>query len=76
MLLTTNTKVASTSATSNFTPMLLANFKGIYAVLSRIWKCRKLRSFGANLLGEKLVGAYFYAFCNSDLLAAVSFAGS
>ena len=39
---------------ASLTPVLLANFKGIYAVLSRIWKCRKPRSFGANLLGHKI----------------------
>ena len=39
------------------------NLKGIYAVLSRIWKCRKSRAFGANFLGQKLVGANFTRFC-------------
>ena len=42
-------------------------FKGIYAVLSRIWKCLKPRSFGANFSGPKLVSANFYAFCNYSL---------
>ena len=42
----------------------MPNFKGIYAVLSQIWKCRKPRSFCANFLSQKLVGANFYAFCN------------
>ena len=40
------------------------NFKGIYAVLSGIWKCRKPRVIGANFWVQKLVGANFYAFCN------------
>ena len=33
---------------------VLHNFKGIYAVLWRIWKCRKSRVFGANFLAEKI----------------------
>ena len=37
---------------------VLHNFKGIYAVLSRIWKCRKSRVFGANFLGEKFSWCY------------------
>ena len=36
----------------------------INAVLSRIWKCRKSRIFGANFSGQKLVGANFTRFCN------------
>ena len=47
----------------------IPNLKGIYAVLSRIWKCRKSRIFGANFFGGILVGANFYAFCNYDLVA-------
>ena len=31
----------------------MPNFKGIYAFLSQIWKCRNLRVFGANSLGQK-----------------------
>ena len=30
------------------------NKNGIYAVLSRIWKCCKSRVFGANFLGKKI----------------------
>ena len=44
----------------------LLNFKGIYAVLSRIWKCRKSRVFSANFLVQKLVGAYFMRFYDYD----------
>ena len=40
----------------------MLNFKGIYAVLSQIWKCRKSRNFGANFLGQKIGWCYFYAF--------------
>ena len=42
--------------------ILLHNIKGIYAVLSRIWKCRKLRVFGANFLGQKIGWCQFYTF--------------
>ena len=42
--------------------ILLHNFKGIYAVLSRIWKCRKSRVFGANVLGEKFGWCYIFRF--------------
>ena len=42
----------------------MLNFKGIYAGLSQIWKCRNQRIFGANFLGQKLVGANFTRFCN------------
>ena len=42
--------------------MLLANFKGIYAVLSRIWKCCKSRVFGANFFGEKFGWCYIFRF--------------
>ena len=41
---------------------VLHNFKGIYAVLSRIWKCRKSRVFGANVLGEKFGWCYIFRF--------------
>ena len=40
----------------------MINFKGIYAVLSLIWKCRKLCVFGANFLGQKIGWCLFYAF--------------
>ena len=40
----------------------MLNFKGIYAVLSRIWKCRKSRVFGANFLGQKIGWCSFYTF--------------
>ena len=46
---------------------LLHNFKGIYAVLSRIWKCRKSRVFGANFPGQKCCRCYicrFFQLCN------------
>ena len=42
----------------------MPNFKGIYAVLSQIWKFCKPGVFGADFVGEKLVGANFYVFCN------------
>ena len=42
------------------------NFKGIYAVLSRIWQCRKSRVFGANFLVKKAAGAASFAFCNYE----------
>ena len=42
--------------------ILLHNFKGIYAVLSRIWKCRKSRVFGANFLGKKIGWCYIFRF--------------
>ena len=29
-------------------------------------QAKNRRFFGANFLGEKLVGAYFYAFCNYE----------
>ena len=38
--------------------------KGIYSVLSLIWKCCESGVFGANFLGQKAVGATFFAFCN------------
>ena len=44
----------------------ILNLKGIFAVLSQIWKCRKSRFFGANFFGRKMVGANFFAFCNYD----------
>ena len=46
--------------------ILLHNFKGIYAVLSRIWKCRKSRVFGANLCVQNTAGATSFAFCNYE----------
>jgi len=43
--------------------ILLHNFKGIYDVLSRIWKCRISRVFGANFLGRKFrLVLYFLLF--------------
>ena len=42
--------------------ILLHNFKSIYAVLSRIWKCHKSRVFGANVLGEKFRWCYIFRF--------------
>ena len=40
----------------------MLNFKGIYTVLSQIWKCCKLRIFGANFFGPKIGWCLFYAF--------------
>ena len=40
------------------------NFKGIYAVLSQIWKCRKSRVFGAKFWANNTAGATFFSFCN------------
>ena len=42
--------------------ILLHDFKGIYAILSRIWKCRKSRVFGANFLGKKFGWCYIFRF--------------
>ena len=48
--------------------ILLHNFKGIYAVLSRIWKCCKSRVFVANFLGRKIrLVLYFLLFATMDL---------
>ena len=41
---------------------VLHNFKGIYAVLSRIWKSRKSRFFGANFLCKKFSWCYNFRF--------------
>ena len=65
VLFAASTGADSTTAGSNvlqapvlLVPVIVAsvlsailNFKGIYAVLSRIRKCRKSRVFGANFLG-------------------------
>ena len=45
----------------------ILNLKGIYAILSRIWKCRKSRVLVLIFWVKKLVGANFLRFCNSDL---------
>ena len=42
--------------------MLLHNFEGIYAVLSRIWKCRKSRVFSANFLVKNFGWCYIFRF--------------
>ena len=46
--------------------ILLHNIKGIYAILSQIWKCRKSRVFGANFWAKRGAGATSFAFCNYD----------
>ena len=43
----------------------ILNLKGIYAILSRIWKCRKSRVLVLIFWVKKLVGANFLRFCNS-----------
>ena len=43
----------------------ILNLKGIYAILSRIWKCRKSRILVLIFWVKKLVGANFLRFCNS-----------
>ena len=53
--------------------ILLHNFRGIYAVLSQIWKCRKSRDFGANFLGRKIrLVLYFLLFATMVGLYAES----
>ena len=45
----------------------MLNLKGIYAVLSRWWKCRKL--FLVLIFWvKKLVGANFTRFCNYEVV--------
>ena len=47
--------------------ILLHNIKGINAVLSRIWKCSKSRSFGAIFFGQKIrLVLYFTLFATMD----------
>ena len=43
----------------------ILNWKGIYAILSRIWKCRKSRVLVLIFGVKKLAGANFLRFCNS-----------
>ena len=76
VLFAASTGADSTTAGSNvlqapvlLVPVIVAsvlsailNLKGIYAVLSRIWKCRKSRVFGANFLGQKIGRCLFYTF--------------
>ena len=49
-------------ASSTSCSIKIPNFKGIYAVLSQIWKCRKSRVFGANFLGKKFGWCYIARF--------------
>ena len=42
----------------------MLNFKGIYAVLSQIWKFCKSRNLVLIFWVKKLVGANFTRFCN------------
>ena len=45
----------------------ILNLKGIYAILSRISKCRKSRVLVLIFWVKKLVGANFLRFCNSAI---------
>ena len=50
---------------ANSTVHKILNLKGIYAILSRISKCRKSRILVLIFWVKKLVGANFLRFCNS-----------